>query len=46
MLVYNQTKYFYWDKDKSSPNATADDTICTINIPMVVSACVYSLHRH
>ncbi len=36
-LHYNQTKYFHWDGNNSFPNASADDTICTINIPMVVS---------
>ncbi len=36
-LHYNQTKYFHWDAEKSAPNASASDKICTINIPMVVS---------
>nr|CAD91339.1 CD36-like lysosomal integral membrane protein II [Suberites domuncula] len=36
-LVYNQTKYFHWDQSASGENLTADDIICTINIPMVAA---------
>ena len=35
-LKYNQTKVFYFDRDATDPRLSESDTICTINIPLIV----------
>ena len=45
-VTYTQKKVFYFDQDATGPNLTETDTICTINIPFIVSRniwcfCVY-----
>ena len=35
-LTYNQSKLFYWDASTSGGGLQENDTICTINIPLLV----------
>ena len=36
LLTYNQTRLFHFSPNTSSPEVSEDDTICTINLPLVV----------
>ena len=37
LLTYTQTKLFHFDSNKSGDGLQEADTICTINLPLVVS---------
>ena len=41
-LTYNQSKLFYWDSGTSGAGLLENDTICTINIPLLVSLLSHS----
>ena len=36
-LTYNQSKLFFWDSATSGAGLQENDTICTINIPLLVA---------
>ena len=36
-ISYNQTRVFYFDESASKAGVAENDTICTINLPLVVS---------
>lgn len=40
LLTYNQTKLFFWDNSTSGEGLEETDTICTINIPLLVSVSI------
>ena len=37
-LTYNQTRLFVFNQNATGPGLLETDTICTVNIPLVVSA--------
>ena len=37
LLTYSQTRVFHFSQNTSGPGLSEDDTICTINLPLVVS---------
>lgn len=37
LLTYNQTRQFFFNQETTGEGLQESDTICTINIPLVVS---------
>ena len=37
LLTYNQTRLFHFDQERTGEGLSERDTICTVNIPLVVS---------